>query len=141
MSHQEPSGPERLYVITGGRAGQTAHPGLGLVTLIVSRSQPQPGMAPEQVGILQMCQYPLSVAEISAYLRLPLSAVQVLLAGGGIGVVAVGLGGPAHETEATVAVEIDLGARITRVSQPVRDLLCRAVECVLVGDVRLDTQG
>jgi hypothetical protein len=80
VSNQEPSGPERLYVITGGRAGQVAHPDLGLVTLIVSRSQPQPGMTPEHAGILQMCHYPLSVAEISAYLRLPLSVVQVLLA-------------------------------------------------------------
>ncbi|MEV8096726.1 DUF742 domain-containing protein [Kitasatospora sp. NPDC085879] len=74
----QPAGPERLYVITGGRTGQVAD--LDLVTLIVSRSQPQPGMAPEHAGILQMCHYPLSVAEISAYLQLPLSVVQVLLA-------------------------------------------------------------
>nr|WP_095877427.1 DUF742 domain-containing protein [Streptomyces sp. TLI_235] len=70
--------PERLYVITGGRSGQSA--ALDLVTLIVSRSLPQPGMPPEHVDILRMCHYPLSVAEISAYLHLPLSVVQVLLA-------------------------------------------------------------
>lgn len=71
--------PERLYVITGGRSGGAAAT-LDLVTLIVSRSTPQPGMQPEQAAILGMCQYPLSVAEISAYLRLPFSAAAVLVA-------------------------------------------------------------
>ncbi|MFF1871097.1 DUF742 domain-containing protein [Kitasatospora herbaricolor] len=74
----QPTNPERLYVLTGGRSGRTTD--LDVVTLIVSRALPQPGMAPEQADILRMCHYPLSVAEISAYLRLPLSVVQVLLA-------------------------------------------------------------
>jgi hypothetical protein len=70
--------PERLYVITGGRSGSGQNP-LDLVTLIVARSGPTPGMPPEQAAILRICQAPLSVAEISAYTALPMSAVTVLL--------------------------------------------------------------
>jgi hypothetical protein len=73
-------GPERVYVITGGRDGESPPDGLDLVTLVVARSQPEPGMAPEQTAIVRMCHYPLSVAEVSAYLELPVSAAMVLLA-------------------------------------------------------------
>lgn len=66
-----------LYVISGG-PGSSAK-AFNLVTLIVSRSAPEPGMQPEQAAILAMCQYPLSVAEISAYLSLPFSVITVLL--------------------------------------------------------------
>ena len=52
---------------------------LDLVTLIVARSGPRPGMQPEHAAILRLCHVPLSVAEISAYLRLPVSVVTVLL--------------------------------------------------------------
>jgi hypothetical protein len=69
--------PVPLYVISGG-PGSTAKT-FNLVTLIASRSAPEPGMQPEQAVILTMCQYPLSVAEISAYLSLPFSVVTVLL--------------------------------------------------------------
>lgn len=71
--------PERLYVITGGRRAQSEAGSLDLVTLVVSRSTPGPTMQPEQAAILRMCDYPLSVAEISAYLGLPVSAIKVLL--------------------------------------------------------------
>lgn len=77
--YSQPTNPARLYVITGGRTGRRTDLDLDLVTLIVSRSEPRPGMTPEHAAILRMCHYPLSVAEISAYLKLPLSAVQVLL--------------------------------------------------------------
>ncbi|MFI6689424.1 DUF742 domain-containing protein [Streptomyces sp. NPDC050485] len=85
MSHPggrdwQESSPERLYVITGGRSGSgTADRELDLVTLIVARSGPRPGMQPEQAAILHICQAPLSVAEISAHLSLPVSIVTVLL--------------------------------------------------------------
>ncbi|WP_156725080.1 DUF742 domain-containing protein [Streptomyces apocyni] len=72
-------GPERLYVITGGRSGSSAPTALDLVTLIVATSGPGPGMQPEQAAIVRLCQRPLSVAEISAYLGLPVSVVTVLL--------------------------------------------------------------
>lgn len=75
----EEENPERLYIITGGRS-RPEREALDLVTLIVSRSTPTAGMQPEHVVILRMCHYPLSVAEISAYLELPVSAVTVLLA-------------------------------------------------------------
>jgi hypothetical protein len=75
----EENSPERLYVITGGRSGSSAPATLDLVTLIVARSGPAPGMQPEHAAIVRICQAPLSVAEISAYLGLPVSIVTVLL--------------------------------------------------------------
>ncbi|WP_435971570.1 DUF742 domain-containing protein [Streptomyces sp. Qhu_M48] len=78
--HQTPweeGTPVPLYVVTGG-TGSSAE-GFNLVTLIASRSEPDPAMQPEQAAILTMCTYPLSVAEVSAYLSLPFSVVTVLL--------------------------------------------------------------
>ncbi|WP_455356565.1 DUF742 domain-containing protein [Streptomyces sp. SYSU K217416] len=75
----EDGSPERLYVITGGRSGAAVPATLDLVTLIVARSGPRPGMQPEQAAIMRLCHAPLSVAEISAYLGLPVSVVTVLL--------------------------------------------------------------
>ncbi|MFJ5548773.1 DUF742 domain-containing protein [Streptomyces sp. NPDC093225] len=75
----EDEGPERLYVITGGRSGAARPAGLDLVTLIVARSGPGNGMQPEHAAIMRLCASPLSVAEISAYLGLPVSVVTVLL--------------------------------------------------------------
>ncbi|MCC9308181.1 DUF742 domain-containing protein [Kitasatospora sp. RB6PN24] len=72
--------PERLYVIARGRSPLAAHTTFDLVTLIISRSQPTPTMQPEHAAILRICGSPLSVAEVSAYLRLPASLVTVLLA-------------------------------------------------------------
>ncbi|MFG1810100.1 DUF742 domain-containing protein [Streptomyces sp. NPDC049040] len=75
----EDDSPERLYVITGGRSGSSTPGPLDLVTLIVARSSPAPGMQPEHAAILRICQSPLSVAEVSAYTALPVSVVTVLL--------------------------------------------------------------
>ena len=72
--------PVPLYIVTGGRTEAEDARVLDLVTLIVARTEPQPGMHPEHISILRMCANPLSVAEISAYLDLPFSAVHVLLA-------------------------------------------------------------
>ncbi|KJY46758.1 MULTISPECIES: DUF742 domain-containing protein [Streptomyces] len=71
--------PERLYVITGGRSGGLVPTHVDLVTLIIAKSGPRPGMQPEHAAIMRLCQSPLSVAEISAYLGLPVSVVTVLL--------------------------------------------------------------
>ncbi|MDT0567361.1 DUF742 domain-containing protein [Streptomyces sp. DSM 3412] len=68
--------PERLYILTGAD-GERAP--IDLVTLIVARADPPPSAAPEQSALLRLCQAPLSVAEISAYLNLPISVVTVLL--------------------------------------------------------------
>ncbi|OKI00983.1 hypothetical protein A6A06_19075 [Streptomyces sp. CB02923] len=75
----EEGGPERLYVITSGRKTPDRHASLDMVTLIVSRGEPGPGMQPEPAAIVRICGYPLSVAEISAYLHLPVSVITVLL--------------------------------------------------------------
>jgi hypothetical protein len=48
--------------------------------LIVARADaPTPTTQPEQSALLRLCQAPLSVAELSAYLNLPFSVVTVLL--------------------------------------------------------------
>ncbi|MGW5769799.1 DUF742 domain-containing protein [Streptomyces longwoodensis] len=67
--------PERLFVISGD--GERVP--LDLVTLIVARAEPPSSATPEQTAVLRMCGAPLSVAEVSAYLRLPFSVVTVLV--------------------------------------------------------------
>ncbi|MET9762982.1 DUF742 domain-containing protein [Streptomyces sp. NPDC006372] len=69
--------PERMYVVAGPD-GERAE--LDLVTLIVARAaDPPPSASPEQAALLRLCAAPLSVAELSAYLHLPFSAMGVLL--------------------------------------------------------------
>ncbi|MFJ9884361.1 MULTISPECIES: DUF742 domain-containing protein [unclassified Streptomyces] len=70
--------PERLYVITGD-LDDSERSALDLVTMVVARAEPSPTFQPEQAAILRLCQAPLSVAEISAYLSLPFSVVTSLL--------------------------------------------------------------
>ncbi|MGW2050214.1 DUF742 domain-containing protein [Streptomyces sp. NPDC001858] len=67
---------ERLYTITGAD-GERAP--VDLVTLIVARADPPSSATPEERAVLRLCAAPLSVAEVSAYLRLPFSVVTVLL--------------------------------------------------------------
>lgn len=69
---------ERVYVITGGRSAPAAD--LDLVTLIVAADAAPPGLAPEQATIMRLCRRPLSVAEVSAHVRLPFSATAILVA-------------------------------------------------------------
>jgi hypothetical protein len=69
--------PVPLYVITGGPDPSAG--AFNLVTLIATRSEPDPATQPEQAAILTLCSYPLSVAEVSAYLSLPFSVVTALL--------------------------------------------------------------
>lgn len=72
-----PGNPERMYVVAGPD-GERAE--LDLVTLIVARAtDPPPSASPEQAALLRLCAAPLSVAELSAYLQLPFSAMGVLL--------------------------------------------------------------
>ncbi|MEI5034481.1 MULTISPECIES: DUF742 domain-containing protein [unclassified Streptomyces] len=70
--------PERLYVITGD-LDDSERSALDLVTMVVAKAEPSPTFQPEQAAILRLCQAPLSVAEISAYLSLPFSVVTSLL--------------------------------------------------------------
>lgn len=77
-SRRRESRLERVYVITGGRS--TPPPDLDLVTLIVAADSSPPHLSPEQATIMRLCRRPLSVAELSAHLRLPFSATAVLVA-------------------------------------------------------------
>ncbi|MEU9449350.1 DUF742 domain-containing protein [Streptomyces sp. NPDC048277] len=68
--------PERLYVISGADGARAE---LDLVTLIVARAAAPPSVTPEQAVLLRLCIAPLSVAELSAYLNLPFSAMTALI--------------------------------------------------------------
>jgi hypothetical protein len=70
--------PDRLYTVTGGRS-RVDDASLDLVTLIVSESDSVSGMQSEYVRIIEMCDRPIAVVEISATLRLPVSVVKILL--------------------------------------------------------------
>jgi Protein of unknown function (DUF742) len=71
--------PERLFILTGAAVEDGERAPIDLVTLIVTHAEPPPSAPPEQSALLRICQAPLSVAEISAYLSLPFSVVTVLL--------------------------------------------------------------
>ncbi|MGW3569374.1 DUF742 domain-containing protein [Streptomyces sp. NPDC000941] len=71
--------PDRLYSFADDRPRRSGRADVELVTLVVARAEPEPGMRPECASVLRMCQFPLSVAEISAYLALPVSSVTLLL--------------------------------------------------------------
>ncbi|MFR9798948.1 DUF742 domain-containing protein [Streptomyces sp. MS06] len=104
--------PERLYIITGPD-GERAP--LDLVTLIVARADTPSSAPPEQAAVLRLCLAPLSVAELSAYLQLPFSAMTVLL------------------TDMLAADLVDARAPIVRQKIPDRTLL----EAVMHGLERL----
>ncbi|MEK8169639.1 DUF742 domain-containing protein [Streptomyces sp. M19] len=67
-------------MVTAGRASESERAPVELVTLVVARHEPGPDLLPERAAVLRMCRFPLSVAEISAYLVLPVSTVTVLVA-------------------------------------------------------------
>ncbi|MEV5146293.1 DUF742 domain-containing protein [Streptomyces sp. NPDC052727] len=105
--------PERLYSVAGSGDGARAE--LDLVTLIVARSAPPVSATPEQAAVLRLCKAPLSVAELSAYLRLPFSTMTILL------------------TELITAELVQARAPIARQALPDRSLL----EAVMHGLQRL----
>jgi hypothetical protein len=71
--------PDRLYTLTGGRS-RSGSDAFDLVTLVVTESDPVPGMQSEHVAILRMCRFPTAVVEIAAELDLPVTVVRILLA-------------------------------------------------------------
>ncbi|WP_330341042.1 DUF742 domain-containing protein [Streptomyces sp. NBC_00557] len=109
----EPKNPERLYAVAGSEDGARAE--LDLVTLIVARHAPEPAASPEQAAVLRLCANPLSVAELSAYLNLPFSAMTVLI------------------TELITAELVQVRAPVVRRALPDRSLL----EAVMHGLQRL----
>lgn len=77
----EAAGPlVRPYAMTRGRTRPNA-PNLNLVTQVrVSRSPSDPSsLTPEHLQIIELCKAPLSVAEVAAYLNVPLVVVKVLI--------------------------------------------------------------
>lgn len=70
--------PDRLYTLTRGRSKPNSD-AFDLVTLVVTESEPSPGMQSEYIVILELCRAPIAVVEIAAELRLPVGIVMVLL--------------------------------------------------------------
>jgi len=72
----------RPYAMTGGRTTPVSGQ-FDLISLILAAgpaaAMHAPGMQPEHLAIIQLCQEPLSVAEIAAHLDLPVGIVRVLL--------------------------------------------------------------
>jgi hypothetical protein len=71
----------RPYVITQGRT-KAAGATLALEAAIKARLQPEqfdPRGAPEARRIVELCQRPLSIAEVSARLLLPVGVIRVLV--------------------------------------------------------------
>ncbi|SFS64434.1 DUF742 domain-containing protein [Saccharopolyspora flava] len=70
--------PDRLYIVTGGRT-RPADDAFDSVTLVVTEGEPTPGMQSEHATILGLARSPISVVELAAELRLPVSVVRILL--------------------------------------------------------------
>lgn len=71
----------RPYAVTRGRTS-SASPGLNMITLVVAvRSPGEVRLTePEYLDIIDACRYPLSIAEVSAKLHLPLAVTKILIA-------------------------------------------------------------
>jgi len=112
------SGLVRPFVLTGGRTA-SARPGLRWETLVEAvpdwpaNEQPAQDLTSEQQALLGLSTEPVSVAELSAALRLPTQVVAIvvgdLLDAGAVQV---------HQTD---PVEIELSA-LTRMIERVRSL-------------------
>lgn len=78
----EDAGPVvRPYAMTRGRTRPAAGE-FDLIALVVANQPVSPSMVqlqPEHISIIDLCQRPHSVAEVSAHLDLPLGIVRVLL--------------------------------------------------------------
>jgi hypothetical protein len=77
----EAAGPiVRPYALTGGRT-RSAHARLDVATQVVATRTANDvvGLGPEHLAILELCRRPLSVAELAAYVNVPLMVIKVLL--------------------------------------------------------------
>lgn len=68
----------RPYMITGGRTVGAAGD-IPIETLVVAR-QPNTGLDPDRAAVIDLCDQPLSVAEIAVYIRQPIGVARVLVA-------------------------------------------------------------
>jgi hypothetical protein len=71
----------RPYTLTGGRTRpRAAGPALDMITIVVAcHDREERHLEPEYTEILRLCHRPISVAEVSARLDIPLTVVKVLL--------------------------------------------------------------
>ncbi|MDA2814653.1 DUF742 domain-containing protein [Nocardiopsis sp. RSe5-2] len=78
----EGAGPlVRPYTMTGGRTRPAAGAGLDMISIVVAaRERVDWGeLQPEHARILRRCRTPVSVAELSAQLDIPITVVKVLV--------------------------------------------------------------
>ncbi|WP_328760409.1 DUF742 domain-containing protein [Streptomyces sp. NBC_00271] len=76
---RERQGLVRPYVVTEGRAHPTRNT-LDLVTLVIATDKNVSALSPEKRRLVQLCRAgALSVAEIAAFLSLPVSVTKVLI--------------------------------------------------------------
>jgi Protein of unknown function (DUF742) len=78
--YDEAAGPlVRPYAITRGRLpSEDATLDVATQVMAIRIAQDPVGLAPEHQTILQLCQRPLSVAELAVYVKVPLAVVKVL---------------------------------------------------------------
>lgn len=70
----------RPYAITGGRTrGTTDLPYETIIQTTAEGQQALPRLVMERRRVVELCGHPLSVAEISAHLKVPLGVVRVLV--------------------------------------------------------------
>jgi hypothetical protein len=71
----------RPYAMTRGRTQPVRGDFdlISLVTATVTAATPDVGLEPEHLSIIRLCQRPLSVAELAAFLDLPLGTIRVML--------------------------------------------------------------
>jgi hypothetical protein len=75
----EEAGPLiRPYTVSAGRTHPTVE--LDLLSLVIATAQAPRGMDPEHHKVLGLCRTPISVAEVSAHMRLPVAVTKILLA-------------------------------------------------------------
>ncbi|MFE0425608.1 DUF742 domain-containing protein [Streptomyces sp. NPDC058953] len=67
----------RPYTVSGGRTRPTA--ALDLLTLVMATGTPGDRAGPEHAHAVTLCRGPLSVAELSAHLRLPVAVTKVVV--------------------------------------------------------------
>jgi Protein of unknown function (DUF742) len=75
----------RPYALTGGRTAPAGDTLLDLISIVaasapLSVSAGPPALSPEHRKLLELCQQPVTVADLTADVDLPLGVVRVLLA-------------------------------------------------------------